>query len=197
MYHWAEGTLPRYAWAVVSEHWTSPACFANSAPSWIVSGIFDRRGLGLSSLRIALRVTMDFALRNFSDLVCRSLLSSKLLEGRWILHNLMQSYGKHFFRRSVPFFPIHHLARQRWLLLLAVSPWEYQGTYSIMSAPCRMGSHPSGMSHIVGSSGTSLKDWISTNPQRALGERVLQRFGNDLPFLFKVRLTPTRLGVEC
>jgi mannose-6-phosphate isomerase class I len=31
----------------------------------------------------------------------------------------------------------------------------------------------------------TLKEWLDVHPE-ALGERVAQRFGSDLPFLFKV-----------
>lgn len=62
-----------------------------------------------------------------------------------------------------------------------------------------MGTHDSGPSFLVpsehksngnlsvefGSHGESLKSWISKNPS-VLGEKVVQRWGSDLPFLFKV-----------
>ncbi len=47
-----------------------------------------------------------------------------------------------------------------------------------------MGTHPSGPS-ILADTGITLKQWIEEHPA-ALGERVRARFGDDLPFLFKV-----------
>ena len=48
-----------------------------------------------------------------------------------------------------------------------------------------MGTHPSGPS-VVADQGLSLREWLEQHPE-ALGERVAERFGRDLPFLFKVR----------
>ena len=48
----------------------------------------------------------------------------------------------------------------------------------------RMGTHPSGPS-VVAATGQTLKEWVQAHPD-ALGKAVLKRFGNDLPFLFKV-----------
>lgn len=47
-----------------------------------------------------------------------------------------------------------------------------------------MGTHPSGPAVISGHD-TTLKAWIQAHPE-ALGDAVLQRFGTDLPYLFKV-----------
>lgn len=38
---------------------------------------------------------------------------------------------------------------------------------------------------MLAETGTTLKQWIEEHPA-ALGERVRARFGDDLPFLFKV-----------
>lgn len=55
-----------------------------------------------------------------------------------------------------------------------------------------MGTHPSGPSFVVEvapggeeQKGTALKNWIEENPF-VLGEKVLDRWGGELPFLFKV-----------
>jgi mannose-6-phosphate isomerase class I len=60
-----------------------------------------------------------------------------------------------------------------------------------------MGTHESGPSFVVqtsvdnavsvGSEDVSLKSWVSENPE-ALGDKVLDKWGCDLPFLFKVQL---------
>jgi hypothetical protein len=51
-----------------------------------------------------------------------------------------------------------------------------------------MGTHPSGPAVITGSQ-TTLKAWVQEHPE-ALGQAVQQRFGADLPYLFKVRAPP-------
>lgn len=56
----------------------------------------------------------------------------------------------------------------------------------------RMGTHPSGPALITGTD-TTLKSWIEAHPE-ALGDRVLQRFGKDLPFLFKASGCCARWG---
>ena len=48
-----------------------------------------------------------------------------------------------------------------------------------------MGSHPSGPATIAAAPNTTLSAWLADNPP-ALGQLVRDRFGNDLPFLFKV-----------
>ena len=48
-----------------------------------------------------------------------------------------------------------------------------------------MGTHPSGPSVVVGT-GAGLKETIASDARAHLGERVLERFGPDLPFLTKV-----------
>jgi mannose-6-phosphate isomerase len=47
-----------------------------------------------------------------------------------------------------------------------------------------MGTHPSGPAIIAGTK-TTLGDWVKGHPE-ALGNAVIDRFGNDLPYLFKV-----------
>lgn len=49
-----------------------------------------------------------------------------------------------------------------------------------------MGTHPSGPAIIAGTN-TTLGDWVKGHPE-ALGNAVIDRFGNDLPYLFKVDL---------
>lgn len=62
-----------------------------------------------------------------------------------------------------------------------------------------MGTHESGPSLVVlddtERSFMLLKDWLSENPQ-ALGEKVLQRWGPDLPFLFKVLSVAKALSIQ-
>jgi mannose-6-phosphate isomerase len=53
-----------------------------------------------------------------------------------------------------------------------------------------IGTHESGPSFLVNDNGgdgesVSLKDWIFDNPD-LLGHKVVQKWGSDLPFLFKV-----------
>ena len=50
-----------------------------------------------------------------------------------------------------------------------------------------MGTHPTAPSRVAGS-GQTLSGWLAAHPQ-ALGNDATDRFGVDLPFLFKV-LTP-------
>lgn len=49
-----------------------------------------------------------------------------------------------------------------------------------------MGTHPSCPSLLLSDSST-LKDFLATRPE-LLGEKVVKKFGKDLPFLFKVRV---------
>eukprot|EP00250_Pteridium_aquilinum_P009244 c18537_g1_i1 orf=194-1561(-) len=77
-----------------------------------------------------------------------------------------------------------------------------------------MGTHESGPSHIVASddaiddsndvhddseksqlSSMPLKDWLAKNPY-ALGDKVMQRWGTDLPFLFKVLSVSKALSIQ-
>lgn len=51
-----------------------------------------------------------------------------------------------------------------------------------------MGTHPSGPSYVaseVAGDAVSLKEWIAENPA-VLGEKIADKWGPDLPFLFKV-----------
>lgn len=52
-----------------------------------------------------------------------------------------------------------------------------------------IGTHDSGPSFLVSDNdgkSVTLKDWISDNPGFLLGHKVVQKWGSDLPFLFKV-----------
>ncbi|XP_037089240.1 mannose-6-phosphate isomerase-like [Pollicipes pollicipes] len=57
-----------------------------------------------------------------------------------------------------------------------------------------MGTHPSGPS-VLAKSGQQLADWIRQNPS-ALGEKVLQKFGQRLPYLFKVLSVNMALSIQ-
>jgi len=57
-----------------------------------------------------------------------------------------------------------------------------------------MGTHPSGPAIIAGTS-TTLGDWVKDHPE-ALGNAVIDRFGNDLPYLFKVLSVQTALSIQ-
>lgn len=49
-----------------------------------------------------------------------------------------------------------------------------------------MGTHESGPSFLIGEGKSrTLKSWISENPN-VLGDEVVEKWGSDLPFLFKV-----------
>lgn len=70
-----------------------------------------------------------------------------------------------------------------------------------------MGTHPSGPSFIVGKSDTdgpdhsiqpeplTLKSWIDQNPG-TIGEKVANKWGTDLPFLFKVLSVAKALSIQ-
>ncbi|XP_064638723.1 mannose-6-phosphate isomerase-like [Lineus longissimus] len=60
-----------------------------------------------------------------------------------------------------------------------------------------MGTHPNGPSVISNSQvePSALKDWIKKNPE-SLGEKVLLKFGDDLPFLFKVLSVNKGLSIQ-
>lgn len=57
-----------------------------------------------------------------------------------------------------------------------------------------MGTHASGPATIIGSDVT-LSAWLKDHPE-ALGAQVIERFGNDLPFLFKVLSVRTALSIQ-
>lgn len=61
-----------------------------------------------------------------------------------------------------------------------------------------MGTHESGPSFVVAAEGSgtkavTLKKWTGANPG-ALGNKVVEKWGNDLPFLFKVAPVLQRLS---
>jgi mannose-6-phosphate isomerase len=58
-----------------------------------------------------------------------------------------------------------------------------------------MGTHPSGPSYVAGDE-VSLKEWIAENPA-ILGERIGDKWGPDLPFLFKVSPPCSILFLAC
>ncbi|KAG5002436.1 hypothetical protein JHK87_023508 [Glycine soja] len=62
-----------------------------------------------------------------------------------------------------------------------------------------MGTHDSGPSFLASSNrngnGVSLKAWISENPD-VLGDKVLHKWGSDLPFLFKVLSVGKALSIQ-
>ncbi|KAJ3694423.1 hypothetical protein LUZ60_009903 [Juncus effusus] len=61
-----------------------------------------------------------------------------------------------------------------------------------------MGTHPSGPSYVANGLGDAvlpLKDWIAKNP-RVLGEKVVELWGRDLPFLFKVLSVAKALSIQ-
>ncbi|CAB4302338.1 unnamed protein product [Prunus armeniaca] len=70
-----------------------------------------------------------------------------------------------------------------------------------------MGTHESGPSFLIqngdenngflsiGSESLSLKDWVLENP-KVLGEKVVQKWGSDLPFLFKVLSVAKALSIQ-
>ncbi|KAJ4825601.1 Mannose-6-phosphate isomerase [Turnera subulata] len=57
-----------------------------------------------------------------------------------------------------------------------------------------MGTHDSGPSFVVGTK-LSLKEWIALNPN-VLGDKVLDRWGSNLPFLFKVLSVAKALSIQ-
>ncbi|XP_054786885.1 mannose-6-phosphate isomerase 1-like [Prosopis cineraria] len=59
-----------------------------------------------------------------------------------------------------------------------------------------MGTHDSGPSFLLsGDENESLKSWLSRNPL-VLGEKVLEKWGCDLPFLFKVLSVAKALSIQ-
>lgn len=59
----------------------------------------------------------------------------------------------------------------------------------IASAQLWMGTHPSCPSKLL-KSGEDLKQYVKSHPE-LLGDKVVHKFGDDLPFLFKVRAAVT------
>ncbi|CDY11497.1 BnaA09g40630D [Brassica napus] len=59
-----------------------------------------------------------------------------------------------------------------------------------------MGTHESGPSYLEDDAdGVTLRSWIAENPE-ALGDRVLEKWGCDLPFLFKVLSVGRALSIQ-
>ncbi|KAJ0237234.1 Mannose-6-phosphate isomerase 1 [Hirschfeldia incana] len=58
-----------------------------------------------------------------------------------------------------------------------------------------MGTHESGPSYLEGDDGVTLRSWIAENPE-SLGDRVLEKWGCDLPFLFKVLSVGRALSIQ-
>ncbi|XP_076323686.1 mannose phosphate isomerase isoform X2 [Tachypleus tridentatus] len=61
-----------------------------------------------------------------------------------------------------------------------------------------MGTHPSGPATIINNptlEGTLLKDWIIKHPE-SIGQKVEDKFGPDLPFLFKVLSVNKALSIQ-
>lgn len=66
---------------------------------------------------------------------------------------------------------------------------DYQIDSTRPYAELWMGTHESGPSYLEdadGSNDVTLRSWITENPN-SLGNRVLEKWGCDLPFLFKVQ----------
>jgi len=60
-----------------------------------------------------------------------------------------------------------------------------------------MGAHPKAPSQVICDGHTvSLRDWIAQAPEAILGENVIRRFGNQLPFLFKVLAAAEPLSIQ-
>ncbi|OMJ08636.1 Mannose-6-phosphate isomerase [Smittium culicis] len=59
-----------------------------------------------------------------------------------------------------------------------------------------MGTHPSGMSVLSNDRDVSLAALISQNPSAYLGDKVAQKYNNDLPFLFKILSINTALSIQ-
>src|SRR5512134_248018 len=60
-----------------------------------------------------------------------------------------------------------------------------------------IGAHPRAPSEVeVGGAWRSLRTWIEDRPARVLGERVLARFGAQLPFLLKVLAAEEPLSLQ-
>lgn len=60
-----------------------------------------------------------------------------------------------------------------------------------------MGAHPKAPSQVICNGHTvSLRDWIAQAPAAILGENVIRRFGNRLPFLFKVLAAAEPLSIQ-
>nr|QIA50420.1 mannose-6-phosphate isomerase [Semibalanus balanoides] len=78
--------------------------------------------------------------------------------------------------------------------LVAAGQPEFTLSEETPYAELWMGTHGSGPS-VLASSGQPLADYIRENPQ-VLGERVLAKFGVQLPYLFKVLSVNTALSIQ-
>ncbi|GMP30962.1 hypothetical protein CsSME_00005379 [Camellia sinensis var. sinensis] len=58
-----------------------------------------------------------------------------------------------------------------------------------------MGTHESGPSFVLENGGLSLNSWIAKNPN-VLGDKVVQKWGVNLPFLFKVLSVAKVLSIQ-
>lgn len=72
-------------------------------------------------------------------------------------------------------------------------------SYSALTSPVPpqlwMGTHPSCPSTLM-ATGQDLKKYLKSRPE-LLGDKVVMKFGDDLPFLFKVRWTTASRGRVC
>jgi len=60
-----------------------------------------------------------------------------------------------------------------------------------------MGAHPKAPSQVIcNGCSVNLRDWIAQAPAAILGENVIRRFGNQLPFLFKVLAAAEPLSIQ-
>lgn len=62
------------------------------------------------------------------------------------------------------------------------------------SAELWLGDHPNGTATFA--DGSAISDWIAANPEVALGEKSIARFGKKLPFLFKVLDVKAPLSIQ-
>ena len=59
-----------------------------------------------------------------------------------------------------------------------------------------MGAHPRAPSRLVGHK-ENLLQWIAADPERVLGKKILERYGTNLPFLFKLLAAAEPLSIQC
>ncbi len=59
-----------------------------------------------------------------------------------------------------------------------------------------MGAHPKAPSRLIGHK-ENLLQWIETDPERVLGKKILERYGTNLPFLFKLLAAAEPLSIQC
>ncbi|VVA96229.1 unnamed protein product [Arabis nemorensis] len=76
---------------------------------------------------------------------------------------------------------------------------DYQIDSTRPYAELWMGTHESGPSYLADADGSngemSLRSWINENP-KSIGQRVLEKWGCDLPFLFKVLSVARPLSIQ-